>query len=156
MKISIPAIVLATTSQISALGLELDTKEESLATFDLLGESWNSETTTEVESTLTSVVSAAHLPIQQLIGSSDNVWDRAAEQRFHDLAVKEALETIVASELKELEVLSRLRRKETASSVSGDEVLRELKQWRRTLRLLDAFQEYVATIPHPAKPASHS
>jgi hypothetical protein len=48
------------------------------------------------------------------------VWDHAAQRRFKHLAVKEALATITEEELGELESLTTLRRRQTASKGSAE------------------------------------
>jgi hypothetical protein len=47
-------------------------------------------------------------------------WDHTAQRRFKHLAVKEALATITEEELAELESLTSLRRRETASKASAE------------------------------------
>lgn len=73
-------------------------------------------------------------------------WDKAAERRFQSLAVKEALDTLNASELVELEQLTIARRKHTAPTVSVEEIIEELRQWQRVSRVFEALNRYVQEI----------
>jgi hypothetical protein len=50
---------------------------------------------------------------------AQEVWDRAAQRRCKQLAVKEALATITEEELAELESLTSLRHRETAPKASA-------------------------------------
>ena len=156
MKISIPAAVLATTGHVSSLAPGSDAQEESIATLTQPLANRESETRAAVENTLFSVTPTERFSIHKKNVPIEIEWDRDAERCFHNLAVKEALAIINNEEFDELERLTRLRRRKTTPVVSGEEVLSELKQWRSTVRLLKAFQEYVATLPRPANPASRS
>ncbi len=73
-------------------------------------------------------------------------WDKAAEKRFHSLAVKEAMENLGASELVELEQLTIARRKHITPPVSAKEMIEELRQWRSVNRVFEALDQYVQEI----------
>ena len=73
-------------------------------------------------------------------------WDKAAEKRFQSLAIKEATETLTASELVELEQFTIARRKHTTPTISAKEILEELSQWQSVNRVFEALDRYVHEI----------
>ena len=69
-------------------------------------------------------------------------WDRKTQRRFKSLAVHEALGTLTADDLEELEQLDSLRERKL-SPPSGTEVLRQYRSRRITADLIKALTRYV-------------
>src|ERR1700741_4434856 len=90
---------------------------------------------------------------QEFVGESNNSemlqippiekqWTEADNRRFEDLAIQEAVGGLSAEEAQELEELATLRRF-LERPRSGDEVLWEFEQRRRTNELLTTLRRYV-------------
>lgn len=93
---------------------------------------------------------ASELPVLRS-HSDDDRWTEAEQKRFQELAVEEAVGSLGAEEEQELEQLTVLRRAFDKPR-SGDEVLWEFEQRRRTSELLRTLRRYVEFYegPHPA------
>lgn len=144
MKITVPGTILATSLNVGAMinaGLPQGAADASFA--DETRQSSNVSSASEV----VSVADAAdefYTTVQEVPVEIE--WDKATEKRFQSLAVKEAVETLTASELVELEQLTIARRKHTAPPVSGKEIMEELRQWQRVNRVFEALDRYVQEI----------
>lgn len=93
---------------------------------------------------------ASELPVLRAHFDEDR-WTEAEQKRFQELAVEEAVGSLSAEEELELEQLTILRRAFDKPR-SGDEVLWEFEQRRRTSDLLKTLRRYVEFYegPHPA------
>lgn len=69
-------------------------------------------------------------------------WTPTHQKRFHALAVKEALDSLSPQEANELRALSDRRRQEE-SPRTGEEVIREFKQYQLTRNLIKALSQFV-------------
>jgi hypothetical protein len=69
-------------------------------------------------------------------------WDDRAQARYHELAIREAYETITADEQHELETLESLREQQLAPA-SYEEIVRAIEAKRRTAELISALSRYV-------------
>jgi len=74
--------------------------------------------------------------------SQEQQWTEAEQKRFQELAVEEAVGSLSTNEAHELEQLTILRRAFDKPR-SGDEVLWEFEQRRRTSELLKTLRRYV-------------
>lgn len=74
--------------------------------------------------------------------SDADQWEEAEKKRFHDLAVEEAVGTLTPDEEAEFGQLTLLRRT-FQHPRSGDEILWEFEQRRRTSELLETLRKYV-------------
>lgn len=87
-------------------------------------------------------------------------WTEAEQKRFHELAVQEAVGSLSPGEADELEQLTILRRA-YQSPRSGEEVLWEFEQRRKTDGLLKMLRNYVefydraSPTRSPARKGSH-
>ena len=79
-------------------------------------------------------------------------WTRQMAKRFREMAKKEALGTIVADEMKELERLTQDRRN-LEYPRPAEEVLWEYNQRQVTANLVQALKEYVQfhNLPHRSR-----
>lgn len=144
MKISVPGTILATSLNLGAMvndrGLQgavaAKLPEESQRTGDA-----------SAAPGLASVIDAPDEFYTTVEDVPVNIeWNKSVEKHFQSLAVKEAMETLSASELVELEQLTIARRKHTAPSVSAKEIIEELRQWQSVNRVFEALDRYVQEI----------
>jgi hypothetical protein len=84
---------------------------------------------------------ASALPVLQS-RSEEDFWTEAEQKRFQELAVAEAVGSLKAEEVLELEQLTILRRA-FHKPRTGDEVLWEFEQRQRTRELLETLRRYV-------------
>jgi hypothetical protein len=98
---------------------------------------------------------ASELPTLQS-RSDEQRWTEAEQKRFQELAVEEAVGSLNPEDAQELEQLTILRRAFDKPR-SGDEVLWEFEQRRRTSDLLKTLRRYVEFYegPHPAWTAAN-
>lgn len=68
-------------------------------------------------------------------------WNRAAQKRFHDLAVKEALGTISDPEARELEHLQALRRLAEVQ-VNAEQILFEIQRQQALAEIKETLERY--------------
>lgn len=144
MKISVPGTILATSLNVGAMmnaGLPQGAADASFA--DETRQSGDASSASEVVSVM-NTVEEFYTSVQEVNVEAE--WDKAAEKRFQSLAVKEAMETLTASELLELEQLTIARRKHTAPPLTGKEIMEELRQWQRVNRVFEALNQYVQEI----------
>ena len=144
MKIAVPGTILATSLNIGSMlhaGLSQGVTDASVA--DENRQSSDVSAASEAVS-VTDATDEFYTTVQDVPVEID--WDKAAEKRFQSLAFKEAMETLVASEMVELEHLTIARRKHTAPQVSGEEIMEELRQWQRVNRVFEALDRYVQEI----------
>lgn len=81
------------------------------------------------------------------ISPLERTWTEGQDRRFHELAIKEALEELVSPEEgEELESLTRARRM-CQHPLSGEEVLREYKLQQLTQAVIEGLQKYVQFLP---------
>lgn len=144
MKITVPGTILATSLNVGAManaGVPQGSADASYA--DEAQHSSNISSAPEVVS-VSDARDEFYTTVQEVPVEIE--WDKAAEKRFQSLAVKEAVDTLTASELVELEQLTIARREHTARPVSADEVLEELRQWQSVNRVFEALKQYVQEI----------
>jgi hypothetical protein len=72
----------------------------------------------------------------------DNTWTKAKERRFHTLAAAIATESISSQERVEYDLLKALRRQK-AASISGQELLRQMRERNLLLNIKRSIEEYV-------------
>lgn len=144
MKTVVPGTILAASLNLSALlnaELPLAAADPSFA--DETKRSGDISSTPNVVS-VTDGADEFYTTVQEVVGEIE--WDKGTEKRFQALAVKEALETLNGAELVELEQLTIARRKHTAPSISAEEILDELREWRSVNRVFEALDRYVKEI----------
>ncbi len=154
MKITFPKTVLATSLNLGAMVAGSHSTDAASAEPSWPSVEDGQEAASDgqiFESVLDDAEECITLTAQILV---EEEWDRAAERRFRELAVREAMGTITVDELLDLENLSSLRRKGTGRKPSGDEILKEMSQWRSMQRVVEALDRYVEEIG--LKPASRS
>lgn len=148
MKIRLPGAIFATS--LNFFGLSPKDENQKIQTApDTI---WISPTGEATDPVLSGI--ASDCPIQSAgeslsIGNiipAERVWDRAAQRRFQELAIKEAVQSITKEEGVELENLSNLRRRETAPHFTAEEMAAELRQWQSMNRAVRALQKYVEEI----------
>ena len=144
MKITVPGTILATSLNLGAM---VNDRAPQDAVGARLPEETQRTGDASVATGLTSVIDAPdefYTTVEEV--PLDIEWDRAAEKRFQSLAIKEAMESLRASELVELEQLTIARRKHTAPPVSAKEVIEEFRQWQSVNRVFEALDRYVQEI----------
>ena len=72
----------------------------------------------------------------------DPEWNDTCNDRFCELAEKEALEEITEDETTELEHLTAQRRRSVAPR-TGSDILRDYKARKKTMHLIEALESYV-------------
>jgi hypothetical protein len=83
------------------------------------------------------------------------VWNDKTANRFRQLVVKEALGTATAKEVKEREILSRIRRVALVK-LNPEDVVRDYARRQRTRDLLEALKRCVELDQRPSAAASGS
>lgn len=144
MKITVPGTILATSLNVGAMlnsGLTQGAADSSFAD-ETRQNSYVSSASGAVS--VNDAANEFYTVIQEI--PLEIEWDKATEKRYQSLAIKEALETLTASELVELEQLTIARRKHTATPVSGKEIMEELRQWQSVNRVFEALDRYVQEI----------
>jgi len=98
------------------------------------------------------IISQALLDVQSPTESTtfrypqEREWTEGCEQRFHELAVAEAVGEISNEQLAELESLTRLREVKGAGRRNLEEILLEIRQWKAAVSLLSQLSNYVRVI----------
>lgn len=150
MKLTFPRSWLNASAKISALAAtalpmeRTDGEESQQRTSAMLAEV--DSTAAPERRVESSLFETPRYSINRIIFNVPAEWDNASVALFQDLATREALETITAEELEELNQLTALRRETLASSPRPEEVLAELSQWRSSLKVIQALEEYAAAI----------
>lgn len=83
-------------------------------------------------------------PSYKLDSYQSKIWTKQNERRFLDLARKEALDSIIPSEVEELEHLER-ERNALNSKRSYKQILASKKQFEKAEKLITALHEYLET-----------
>ncbi len=144
MKITVPGTILATSLNLGAMVTD---KVPQGAVGARLPEETQRTGDASVATGVASVIDAAdefYTVFEEVPVDID--WDKVAEKHFQSLAIKEAIESLSASELVELEQLTIARRKHTAPPVSAKEMFEEFRQWQSVNRVFEALDRYVQEI----------
>jgi len=86
---------------------------------------------------------------------ADEDWTKQQNQKFQQLAVKEALGTISSKEIVELEYLSKQRR-ELESPRTGEEIIQEYQRIQITQDLLRSLRKFVNFYESTSSPRNPS